>query len=121
MKTKSLPIAAALLGGLLSLGAASNDPAANDQLARPKSEVPVPSKVVQPTDLPRSFMGATVRVVLTVDASGRPHDIKVTSVKDSRLRDSLIAALSQWEFTPALKDGRPVATTIEMPIVLAGS
>lgn len=118
MKTKFLPIATALLGGLLSIAAVSGDTVSNDMLVRQKSGVPVPMKVVPPTNLPRRFLGATVTVMLTVDASGRPHDIKVISAKDPRLRESVVEALSQWEFKPALKDGRPVAVTIEMPIEL---
>ena len=123
MKTKtSIIVAVALLGSLLSASAFANPTSAcNEVLASQKFVAPVLTKIVPPTELPRNYLGATVMVVLTVDATGQPHDIKVVSEKDRRLTRSLVTAISQWQFTPGSKNGMPVETKVEFPLELMGS
>ena len=119
MKMKSLVIAAALLGGLLSTASAVTlvDTGLAAVVAG-KNEAPVPVHVVNPTNLPRSHMGATVNLKFTVDEHGRAHDIRVVSDKDRAAAKSLVAAISQWKFTPARKNGVPVSAKVELPLQL---
>jgi len=58
----------------------------------------VPSKIVNPTDLPRSFMRSTVNIEFSVDASGQPRDITVHANADRAVKDQIAAAFSQWRF-----------------------
>jgi len=122
MKMKSLVIAAALVGGLLSSASAltlvAPDPSATGPV---KFEAPVPATIVNPINLPRSHMGATVNLKFTVDENGQAHDIRVVSIKDRAAAKSLVSAISQWKFTPARKNGVPVSSKVILPLELAGS
>ena len=122
MKTKSLVIAAALVGGLLSTASALTLVAPNTNATGPvKFEAPVPAKIVSPINLPRSHMGATVNLKFTVDENGQAHDIRVVSDKDRAAAKSLVSAISQWKFTPARKNGVPVSSKVILPLELVGS
>ncbi|MBI2497249.1 MAG: TonB family protein [Opitutae bacterium] len=121
MQSKHIVLATALLG-LLSTTAFAATPAAHRQAtASLQLDYPAPAKVVSPTNLPRTFEGATVVVSLTIDESGQPHDVKVVSAKDRLLTKSLVSAVSQWRFTPARKNGTPVATKVLLPLELVES
>lgn len=112
LNPKSLFLAATLVGGLVSTASATT-------LALPESPVsPVPVRIVAPVHLPRSHLGAIVTLRLTVDASGRPQNIQLVSDRDEALSRSLVAAVSQWQFTPARRHGTPVSVTIELPLEL---
>ena len=116
MKTKSLLLAAALAGGVLSSSAfAYQKPSATDaaQLA-----APVVTKVVNPAGIARRFEGATVRVTLTVDENGKPSDIRLLTSNDRNLKDTLIPAVAQWEFAPARLNGKAIPAKVELPIQL---
>ena len=83
-----------------------------------RTDVPVPVSVVTPTI---TGMHDKARVVLsfTVDASGSPKNITVTSKVDSELSESLASAVKEWKFTPALAaDGSPVAKNVVLPFMI---
>ena len=119
MKTKSLVIAAALLGGLLSSASAFTlvAPAA----APVKFEAPKPAEIVTPTELPPSYKGQTVDVTFTVDANGQVSNVRLVRATDRYLTKSLVTALSQWKFTPARKNGVPVSAKVFLPLHLVES
>lgn len=122
MKSKHIVLASALLGGLLSVPAFATTTAAHSQaIAALKFDAPAPAKVVSPTGLPRSHEGATVMLSLTIDAAGQPHNIRIVSRGDQELTRSLVAAVSQWQFTPGRQNGTPVATKVLLPIQLVES
>lgn len=122
MKTKSIVIATvALLGALSSASALTLVTPSRASAAPVKFEAPVPTSIVQPTDLPSSFMGKVVEVALTVDADGQAQDVKVLRATDKYLRRSLKAAVSQWKFTPARKNGVPVSSKVILPLELTES
>lgn len=119
MKTKYIVLATALLGGLLSASAFATTTAAHNQtIAALRFDAPVPARIVHPTDLPNSAKGATVMLSLTIDAAGQPHDIRIVSRGDRELTKSLVSAVSQWQFTPARKDGTAVTVKVLLPIEL---
>jgi TonB family protein len=122
MKTSQTLLSAALFVGLLSVSAFATTPAAHSQtVAAMKFEVPVPASVVSPTGVPLGYEGKTVRISLTIDAAGQPHDIRVISVNDRVLTNSLVAAVSQWRFTPCRANGVAVSTKVVLPLELARS
>ena len=122
MKTKHIVLAAALLGGLLSTSAfAVTTDAHAKAVAAMKFEAPVPAEVVQPTGLSPSLVGETVQISLTIDAAGKPHDVKAMSSHDQALLRNVVAAVSQWKFTPARMNGVPVATKAVLPLRLVES
>jgi len=51
---------------------------------------------------------------LVVDAEGMPQNIKVTRPVGMGLDEKAIEAVQQWRFSPALKDGAPVAVQINV-------
>lgn len=112
MNPKSLFLAATFAGALLGTTSAAT-------LASPATFTsPVPERIVAPANLPRSHIGAIVTLRLTVDASGRPRNIQVLSDRDEVLARNLVAAVSQWQFTPARRNGIAVGATIELPLEL---
>jgi TonB family protein len=123
MKARHIVLAATILGGLvLSTTAFAATSTAHDQAtAALKFDAPAPAMIVAPIGLPRAFEGVTVTLSLTIDAAGQPHNIKVVSRGDQDLAPYLVAAISQWQFTPARKNGVAVATKVLMPIELVDS
>ncbi len=112
MNSRQLLLATALVGGLLSSASAATRVAPADYAA------PVPTAVVAPTELPRSHIGAIVMLRLNIDAAGQPSNIQVLSERDPALKQRLVAAVSQWQFSPARQNGVAVGATIELPIEL---
>jgi TonB family protein len=53
---------------------------------------------------------------LVVDAEGMPKNIKVVRPIGMGLDDKAIAAVEQWTFEPAMKDGTPVAVRINVEV-----
>lgn len=53
---------------------------------------------------------------LVVGSDGRPRDIRVTRTLGLGLDEKAIEAVKQWKFEPAMKDGRPVAVTINVEV-----
>lgn len=64
----------------------------------------VPSKVVKPTNLPLSFTRAVVNVEFSLDASGRPQDIKIISNADRSAKEQIAKAFQQWKFEPIARE-----------------
>lgn len=112
MNSRHLLLATALMGGLLSSVSAATRVAPADYAA------PLPATVVAPTGLPRSHIGAIVTLRLNVDAAGQPSNIRVVSDRDPALARRLVAAVSQWQFSPARRNGVAVGATIELPLEL---
>jgi TonB family protein len=53
---------------------------------------------------------------LVVDAEGMPQKIKVARALGMGLDDKAIEAVRQWKFTPAMKDGTPVAVQVNVEV-----
>ena len=120
MKIKSLLATAALLG-VMSTSAFALTTVNTPAKVAPSIEKPAVTKVVSPTNVPRSFMDQTVTLNFTVDAQGRAHDINVMRQGNAALHRSLVDAVSQWQFTPGRKDGQAVPMRVSLPIELKGA
>jgi TonB family protein len=77
--------------------------------------VPVPISVVSPT-VGSGYAGQTVEVEFIVDKTGLPTDLSVKSASDTTLGDAVVDAVKQWRFTPAQRNGVPVATKVVLPV-----
>jgi len=120
MKIQKFALAAAVLGLLSTSAFATTVAAHNQTTAAIKLEAPAPAKVVNPSGLPRSAVGSTVTLRMTIDATGQAHDIRVVSHDRDQLARSLVAAVAQWQFNPGRKNGTPVSTKVELPVEVAG-
>lgn len=123
MNSKKILLAATLAGGLLSASVVSAAVVIDTPLAYENASYTAPAavKIVNPTGILRRFQGETIRLSLTVDETGRPHDINLLSERDPNLIRNLLPAVAQWKFSPAMKNGRPVPASIVLPIQLVES
>ena len=58
----------------------------------------------------------TCTLMLVVDASGRPTNIRVANSLGMGLDEKAIEAAKKWRFEPAMKDGHPVAVEIALEV-----
>lgn len=118
MNLKKILLAATVTAGLLSTAAVSHGSVVVSEIITERTAftAPAPAKVVSPTDLPRRYQNKTIRLSLTVDEAGRPHNIAVVSDRDRKLSERIRSAVSQWKFTPAMKHGRPVSVDVLLPL-----
>jgi TonB family protein len=121
MNLKKIILSAALVGGVFSASAFATTVDAHAQVTKAVAfEAPALTKMVSPTNLSRRH-GTTVRLSMTIDANGQPSDIKVVSREDAAISRSLVTAVSQWQFTPAKKNGVAVPSKITVPVELVES
>ncbi len=80
------------------------------------TERPLAQKIVNPAGLSRHHLGVTVQLSFTVDENGRPQDVEVSGQNDRKLTASVVAAVTQWRFTPAMQAGAPVSMRVTMPL-----
>jgi len=61
-----------------------------------------------------------VNLRVEVDAQGRPSDVRVLSATNPGVFDAVsIAAARSWTYRPAMKNGKPVAAAVRIPITYA--
>ena len=76
---------------------------------------PAPVEVVSP-NVSGYFVGTSVELSFIVDEKGLPTHITTVEKTDPALAETLVSAVGQWKFSPALRDGKPVATKVLLPI-----
>lgn len=116
-------------------------PAAIEEVAPPPTAIsedaPAPGVPLAPGDLPVPLPGqtpppdypvaamrrgdaGTVMVRVEVGADGVPTDVSVETRSGSRDLDrAAVEAVRNWRFSPAQRDGQPVASTAVVPIDFA--
>jgi protein TonB len=112
MKIQSVIATAALLGVLSSASALTTTAVS--------FEAPVPVKTIQPIELPSSHRGSEVSLSLTIDATGKPSNVRVANVSDQAAYKRIIATVSQWQFAPARKNGVAVPAKVQLPLEVTG-
>ena len=81
-----------------------------------RTDIPVPVSVVTP-EVAARFAGQQVVLEFVVDTTGKPTLITSGSPDtDRELMASVLAAVEQWHFAPALADGKPVARKVALPV-----
>lgn len=120
MNSKKFLLAATFAGGLLSVSVLSATVIINPVGMNESSSysAPAPLKIVNPTGILRRYQGETIRLSLTIDEAGLPHNIRLLSERDPHLVKYLLPAVAQWKFTPAMRNGRPVSANVVLPIAL---
>lgn len=58
----------------------------------------------------------SVIVDLVVDPDGSPRDINVSRPLSHDFDEAAINAVKTWKFSPAIKDGKPIATQIKVEV-----
>jgi TonB family protein len=104
------------LGSLAPFAASAKTPEqAYIDANRPANGVPVPVAVVSP-HVSSDYVGATVEIEFIVDTKGQASDFSVKSSPDGALAAEVVAAVKQWQFAPAQRDGAAVATRVVLPV-----
>jgi serine/threonine-protein kinase len=68
----------------------------------------------------RLKLGGTVAVEMTVTEAGEPADLRVVESAGEVLDDAVLAALRNWRYTPALKNGVKVRTRVRVEQTFSG-
>lgn len=81
---------------------------------QPLASNPIPT---YPPSALRRNEGGTVLLRVAVGSDGTPTDIDVVQRSGSRDLDrAAINAVNKWQFRPATRNGRPVASTVQVPV-----
>jgi periplasmic protein TonB len=129
MKTPSYPFRAAalLLSGLLAaftgcsstpVGQATSEGfyaatfASVDAPPKPLHTV----KPVYPFDMKRAGISGIVTLNCLIDEQGRVGDARVENTPGTPFSAAALEAIRQWTFTPAIRNGTPVAVRVTLPL-----
>lgn len=89
-------------------------------LAPGNTPLPIPGQSPQPRYPPSALRrgeSGTVRVRVDVDAQGQPAGVALIQRSGSRDLDrAAMEVVRKWRFQPAQRDGKAVASSIEIPI-----
>lgn len=66
------------------------------------------SPPVYPSEFRRSDLKAEAEVWFIIGLDGKTEQVQVKTATDEAFAKAAIAAVSQWQFRPAMKDGKPV-------------
>lgn len=70
-----------------------------------------------PVDAYRNREEGTVLVIASLDASGKPTGVDLVRRSGSRALDqAALDAVRQWTFEPAVRNGRAVASEVQVPV-----
>ena len=71
---------------------------------------------------PRGFIVDRKTVVeMNVDATGKPSDLKIVGSLGPVMDHNVLAAVSQYRFTPGTLDGQPTTIPVNLEVVLRSS
>jgi TonB family protein len=62
-----------------------------------------------------------VVVGMIVDKAGRPSDLKIIKSAGAGVDASVLAAVSQYRFTPGMVSNEPIATPLNLEVVISTS
>ena len=121
MNTKSkLTLSLGLLAAPLALMAWSPEKSYVESY-RLRGDTLAPTSVVSP-EVSAKYVGKQVVLEFVVDATGKPTSItSVTPGASADLVATVTDAVSQWKFSPALVDGKPVARKVSLPVNIVAS
>ena len=112
---RKLALVSSLVALTTAAFAAQSPEASYLATCRKEPGIPVPVAVVTPRVAPE-FAGRTVEVLFTVNEKGQPTELAVSPSVEGDLASAVLAAVEQWKFQPAQRDGAPVATKVVLPV-----
>jgi periplasmic protein TonB len=71
---------------------------------------------VYPFEMRRQGVGGVVFVECLIDERGQVKTATADNTEHESLRTAAVDAVRKWTFTPALRDGLPVAVKVSVPI-----
>ena len=60
-------------------------------------------------------------VEMTVDATGKPSDLKIVGSLGPKMDKNVLAAVSQYRFSPGTLDGQPTSVPVNLEVTLRSS
>ncbi len=87
---------------------------AADADAKPKLTVAVPPAF--PASAAKLNLKGSVDVAFIIDTSGKPTQIRAVKATNEGFAASAVAAVAKWQFSPAVKDGKPVACLVRQKL-----
>lgn len=72
-----------------------------------------------PQEMRRDGIEGSVLVICRIDATGKLRSAEAVRSSDVNFVDPALAAVRQWRFKPALRDGVPVEMDVTIPIRFA--
>ena len=72
-----------------------------------------------PISTPKGFnVDRKTVVAMIVDATGKPSDLKIVRSLGPVMDKNVLAAVSQYRFTPGTLDGEPTAVPVNLEVTL---
>lgn len=119
-------VAWASQGGATGVPSISVEPFehAEEDAAKAGLDRPIQVDKMPPPSYPKSAIEqrqvGVVNLRVDVDANGHPTDVQVLSATNPGVFDAVsIAAARSWTYRPAIKNGKPVAGAVKIPITYA--
>lgn len=84
---------------------------------KPVVKVSVPPRY--PAALREQGIQGQALIEFVVDNNGAVRDASVVRFTEEAFAEAALAAVSKWQFRPGEKNGEPVATKMQVPIVFA--
>jgi protein TonB len=72
-----------------------------------------------PDELWKTGVEGQAVVQATINVTGDVEKAEVVSADNPAFGEAALAAVKQWKFKPASKDGEPVATDVKLPVVFS--
>lgn len=84
-----------------------------------RNNIPVPVKVATPR-VGNEHAGETINVSFYVTVTGKVEKVKLDESLDTETKNSIVDAVSKWEFKPMIINGAPVKTAVVLPMKITG-
>jgi TonB family protein len=113
----------------LALHAQANSPAQTQPQVKRISTGVIPPKLIYKVDVVADSTGTArlisddtkVVVGMIVDKTGKPSDLKIIKSAGAGVDASVLAAVSQYRFTPGTVSNQPIATPLNLEVVISTS
>jgi hypothetical protein len=86
---------------------------------KPLDSVPAVVSTVTP-EINSFYANSKLELAFVVNENGKAVDIKSVTKADPELVETLSEAVSKWTFTPATRNGTPVAAKVLLPVIVKG-
>jgi len=82
----------------------------------PNQHKPIQASPVYPFKLKLNKVSGEAVIAFLVTTKGRTEQVQVVRATHRGFADAAIAAVKQWQFKPAIKDGKTVNCQMTLPI-----